>query len=114
MKFELDESLSPSLAATFAAAGHEARSVAPGGQPDDRVIDACSREQRVLVTSDVDFSSIAAYPPAQYSGIVVLRVPDQAHVTVEAAVRRMLALLPHEPVVGALWIIEDQRILIRR
>jgi Domain of unknown function (DUF5615) len=41
VKFKLDENLSPSLAALFAADGHEAHSVvqqALGGQPDERVI----------------------------------------------------------------------------
>lgn len=65
MKFKLDENLSPSLAALFAAAAHEAHSVvqqALGGQPDDRVIDVCARKQRALVTLYLDFSNILAYP----------------------------------------------------
>jgi predicted nuclease of predicted toxin-antitoxin system len=85
VKFKLDENLSPSLAALFAADGHEAHSVvqqALGGQPDERVIDVCRREQRALITLDLDFSNILAYPPAKFTGIVVLRAgaltPDSA------------------------------------
>jgi predicted nuclease of predicted toxin-antitoxin system len=116
VKFKLDENLSPTLAAIFAAAGHDAHSVvqeALGGQPDERVIDVCNREQRALVTLDLDFSNILTYPPAKFAGIVVLRLVDQAHVTAEAAIRRVLALLPEEPVAGTLWIVEDRRIRIR-
>ena len=116
MKFKLDENLSPSLGAVFAAAAHEAHSVVQqglGGQPDERVIDVCSREQRALVTLDLDFSNILAYPPAKFTGIVVLRLPDQAHLTVEAAVKRVLELLPQEPLVRMLWIVEERRIRIR-
>ena len=61
MKFKLDENLSPSLLAMFAATGHDAHSVvqqALGGQPDERVIDVCRREGRVLITLDLDFSNI--------------------------------------------------------
>ena len=79
MKFKLDENLSPSLAAGFAAAGHDAHSVVQqslGGQPDAIVIDVCRHEQRVLVTLDLDFANILAYPPAQFTGIVVLRLAD--------------------------------------
>ncbi len=68
MKFKLDENLSPSLARLFAADGHEAHSVvqrALGGQPDERVIDVCRREQRALITLDLDFSNILTYPPAK-------------------------------------------------
>jgi len=49
VKFKIDENLSPSLATMFEAAGHDAHSVvqqALGGQPDERIIDVCSREQR--------------------------------------------------------------------
>jgi predicted nuclease of predicted toxin-antitoxin system len=115
VKFKLDEDLSPSLAALFDAAGHEAHSVvqqALGGQPDERVINVCSREHRALITLDLDFSNILAYPPARYAGIVVLRLYNQAHPTVEAAVRRVVDLLPQEPLSGTLWIVEEHRIRI--
>lgn len=115
MKFKLDENLSPSLSALFAAAGHEAHSVvaqALGGQPDERVIDVCRSEHRALVTLDLDFSNILAYPPAAFTGIVVLRLANQAHVTVEAAIGRMLELLANEQLKGMLWIVEDRRIRI--
>lgn len=116
MKFKLDENLSPSLAALFADAGHDAHSVvqqALGGQPDERVIDVCRIEGRTLVTLDLDFSNILTYPPTNFSGIVVLRLPDQAHATVEAAIQRVIDLLHAEPIVGTLWIVEERRIRIR-
>ena len=116
MKFKLDENLSPSLLAMFAATEHDAHSVVQqslGGQPDERVIDVCRHEGRALITLDLDFSNILAYPPADFTGIIVLRMVDQAHVTVEAAIQRVLDLLPHEPLVGTLWIVEEQRIRIR-
>jgi predicted nuclease of predicted toxin-antitoxin system len=50
VKFKLDDKLSPSLLAMFAATGHDAHSVVQqslGGQPDERVIDVCRREGRV-------------------------------------------------------------------
>jgi hypothetical protein len=43
----------------------------------------------------------------------VFRLADQAHVTVEAAIRRALDLLPQAPVTGTLWIVEERRIRIR-
>jgi predicted nuclease of predicted toxin-antitoxin system len=116
VKFKLDENLSPSLATLFASTGHEAHSVvqqALGGQSDERVIDVCAEEQRALVTLDLDFSNILAYPPATFTGIVVLRLTNQAHVSVEAAIGRVLELLSQEPLLGKLWIVEDHRIRIR-
>jgi predicted nuclease of predicted toxin-antitoxin system len=81
VKFKIDENLSPSLAAMFQAAGHDAHSVvqqALGGQPDARVIEVCNREQRALLTSGLEFSNILAYPPAKSPGIVVFRLANQA------------------------------------
>ena len=115
MKFKLDENLSASLAQVFSAAGHDAHSVvqqALGGQPDPRVIDVCKREGRALVTLDLDFSNIQAYPPSAFAGIVVLRLASQGHAAVESAIHRMLTVLPQEPLVGMLWIVEERRIRI--
>ncbi len=115
MKFKLDENLSPTLSALFVAVGHEAHSVIEqllSGQPDERVIDVCRREQRALVTLDLDFSNILSYPPTGYFGIVVLRLTNQAHAVTEAAVGKLLALLREEPVIGKLWIVEESRIRI--
>jgi hypothetical protein len=77
------------------------------------VLDACDREQRVLITFDLDFSNIQAYPPKLHAGIAVLRLASQDHEAAAAAVDRILALLPHEPLTGTLWIIEEGRVRIR-
>ena len=116
MKFKLDENLSPTLAKHFESSGHEAHSVVAQslrGQSDERVIEVCLREQRALVTLDLDFSNIQAYPPNQYSGIVVLRITNQSHPQVEAAIRRAVALLSKERLAGTLWIVEDHRVRVR-
>jgi hypothetical protein len=57
------------------------------------------------VTLDLDFSNILAYPLANFMGIVVLRLADQAHATAESAIGRVIDLLPQEPVEGpfGLW-----------
>jgi predicted nuclease of predicted toxin-antitoxin system len=115
VRFKLDENLSPSLSAIFAAQGHEAHSVieqALEGRPDEHVIDVCRREQRALVTLDLGFSNILIYPPSEHAGIVVLRLRDQAHPTVEGGVRRVVDLLAKEELAGRLWIVEDGRIRI--
>jgi len=40
---------------------------------DDSALAAASRsEGRILVTLDLDFANIPAYPPAEYAGIIVL------------------------------------------
>jgi predicted nuclease of predicted toxin-antitoxin system len=88
VRFKLDENLSPTLAEQFLAAGHEAHSVleqALGGASDPRVIEVCRTEDRALITLDLDFANIQRYPPARYSGIMVMRLGTQAHGAVAKA-----------------------------
>jgi hypothetical protein len=61
----------------------------------------------------LDFANILTYPPADYAGIVVLRLHDQAHPTVERAVRRVAELMETEPLAGRLWIVEEGRVRVR-
>lgn len=115
MKVKLDENLSPSLASLFAGLTTDIHSVAEqalNGKPDERVIEVCKKEERTLITLDLDFSNIQAYPPSQYFGIVVLRLQNQAHPFIEAAIRQIVTLLPHEPLIGRLWIVEAHRVRI--
>jgi predicted nuclease of predicted toxin-antitoxin system len=115
LKFKLDENLSPTLAAGFLAAGHEAHSVleqALGGASDPRVIEVCRLESRALITLDLDFANIQRYPPAQYAGIMVLRLNIQAHGAISAALDNAIRLLEREMLSHRLWIVESARIRI--
>jgi predicted nuclease of predicted toxin-antitoxin system len=115
VKFKLDENLSPTLAAGFISAGHEAHSTLDqtlGGAADQRVIEVCCLEGRALVTLDLDFANIHRYPPNRYPGILVLRLGTQAHGPVAAALANAIELLHREPLSGRLWIVEVGRVRI--
>ena len=60
----------------FTEAGHDAVTVYDqrmNGAADPDLAAVCLNEDRILVTSDLDFTDIRTYPPEQYSGIVVFR-----------------------------------------
>jgi predicted nuclease of predicted toxin-antitoxin system len=44
------------------------------GKTDSEVTAKCLKENRILVTSDLDFADIKLYPPKNYPGFIVLRV----------------------------------------
>jgi len=76
LKLKIDENLPADCAVLLRNAGFEADTVADQGLSgaDDTVIASRSRsEDRVLVTLDLDFANVLAYPPAQHAGIIVLR-----------------------------------------
>ncbi len=116
MKFKVDENLPIEAAEILRAAGHDVMTVleqAMGAMPDPDLAEVCRVEDRALLTLDLDFSSIQAYPPQDFPGIVVLRLihQDKAHVlkTIAAAI----PILIREPLRGRLWIIDEHRIRIR-
>jgi hypothetical protein len=47
------------------------------GCDDEGIAARVRREIRVLLTLDLDFANIRAYPPDQYSGVIVPRLKSQ-------------------------------------
>ena len=116
MKFKIDENLPVEIAVGLRNVGHDAMTVVDqglGGGADANVADVCKREGRALVTLDLDFSNVHAYPPANYAGIVVLRVRQHDKPHVLAVFASVLPLLDAEPLRHRLWIVDESRVRIR-
>ncbi|HEV7237920.1 MAG TPA: DUF5615 family PIN-like protein [Thermoanaerobaculia bacterium] len=115
MQFKIDENLPDALVALLAENGHDActaRQQTLNGRPDVDVAAACRLERRVIVTLDLDFSDITAFPPEEYAGIIVLRVRSQSKAHVLSIFRVVLPLLDAEPLDGHLWIVEENRVRV--
>ena len=67
----------------------------------------------ILLTLDLDFANIRAYPPDEYSGLIVLRLKAQDKRTVVRYVRRVAAVLDRRNPMSELWIVERDRIRFR-
>ncbi len=116
MKFKVDENLPAEVASLLVAAGHDAATVFDEGlvgEIDQTILAACIDEKRVLVTLDLDFSNVRAYPPREYCGLMVLRLHRQDKPHVLKVLRQILDLLKREQIDGLLWIIEENRIRVR-
>lgn len=117
MQFKIDENLPDSLVALLAENGHDAstaRDESLNGRPDVDLAARCKSERRAIVTLDLDFSDITAFPPEEYSGIVVLRVRSQSRAHIISVFQSLLPLLLTEPLDGHLWIVEDNRVRVWR
>jgi predicted nuclease of predicted toxin-antitoxin system len=116
MKFKIDENLPIEVAVALREAGHDAINVVDqglGGGADASVAEVCRREGRSLVTLDVDFANVQAYPPRDYPGLVVLRLQRQDKPHVLAVVAAVVPLLGEETLEGRLWIVDESRVRIR-
>lgn len=117
MRCKIDENLPAEAADLLRAGGHECHTVFDeqlGGEVDARVYDRCRREGRVLLTLDLDFSDIRSYPPHESPGIVVLRLAEPDRDRVLRLVRQVLMAFDRDAVAQSLWIVEENRIRIRR
>jgi predicted nuclease of predicted toxin-antitoxin system len=118
MRFLVDANLPRSCLALLQAFGHSAehvRDLGLGGAPDAQVAARARETSAVLLTRDLDFSDIRAYPPAASPGLIVLRLPD------DAVARQILNLLERflkkadlvESVPAHLVILESDRVRFR-
>ena len=114
MRLKTDENLPASVVKLLRDAGHDTvvgESLA--GASDDVVLAAATQEQRAFLTLDKDFADIRAYPPADYAGILILRVSDQSAANIRALVTRLLPLIQGAGLAGKLWIVDPRRVRVR-
>jgi predicted nuclease of predicted toxin-antitoxin system len=84
-----------------------------GGASDSEVAAVCQKEGLVLITMDTDFADIRSYPPAEFPGLVVLRLHSQDKPHVVDVLGRLTPLLSTEPLRRHLWIVDETRLRIR-
>ena len=116
MIFKIDENLPAECAVLLRGAGFGADTVAEedlGGSDDTVIARSVRAEGRVLITLDLDFANIQAYPPSTHAGIIVLRLKKQDKHAVLGMVLRIIAALKTRLPAGDLWIVEPDRIRFR-
>lgn len=114
--FKIDENLHEEVAAYLRSLGYDALSVYEQqlqGHADSSIAAVCQQEQRTLITLDLDFSNILLYPPADYPGIIVLRLTDQSRPAVLAVIQRLVPMLAAQSPTGQLWIVDESTVRIR-
>ena len=79
---------------------------------DDVIIDTALSLGRVLLTRDIDFSNILLYPPAQYLGIVVLKMKPVTTPAVHQVLQQ--ALTQVQDLKGALLVVDKNKFRVRR
>jgi predicted nuclease of predicted toxin-antitoxin system len=114
----VDANLPRSVAALLVKLGHQvefARDVGLGAAPDQDIAVHVKRTGAALITRDLDFADVRRYPPEEFGGIIVLRVPDSAvaHEIVQVLERFMRESTLVGQVKGRLAIVEYDRVRFR-
>jgi predicted nuclease of predicted toxin-antitoxin system len=114
VKIKLDENLGRRAAELLHKAGHDVATV-PQQQlcsaADPQLIQVCRDEGRCLVTMDLEFGNPLLFRPADYAGIVVLRLPSRLQPEhLPLALNRLISRLTSANASGKLWIVEIDKI----
>lgn len=116
MKFKTDENLAEETAELIREFGHDCETVHDEGlrgASDEQIAAVCVSEGRALVTLDLDFADIRAYPPALHSGITVLRPGLQSPASIHRVLLPALRLLETEQIHQRLWVCDEAGVRIR-
>ena len=116
MQFKIDENLHSGAADLLRQHGHDALSVyvqGLQGHADGDIANVCQRKSRAIVTLDLEFADIRAFPPGDFHGIIVLRLSDQSRSCVLRVLNRIMPSLDSEPLTGRLWIVDEHQVRIR-
>ena len=116
MKIKLDENLGREAFELFQSAGHDVSSVSSQkvcGASDIEIIQLCKKEQRALVTLDLDFGNPLLFRPSEYCGIAILRSSKPlSSPHLQEHCRTLLEALDREDLSAKLWIVELGRVRI--
>ncbi len=117
MKVKLDENIPERLAAVLQSAGHDVDTVASEGlkgKPDGDVWHAAQREERFLITQDLDFSDLREFKPGGHMGILLVRLREPG---ADALVTRISDVVRDEGLESfsrCFVVLTDRKLRIRR
>jgi len=116
MKIKLDENMPAAMTELLQQAGHDVLTVAGqalGGSADPRILEVATAEERVLITFDLDFADVRAFPIGSHAGIVVFRLHDQRWAVLEGPARDLVASGILDRIRGGLAVVDESRIRVR-
>jgi predicted nuclease of predicted toxin-antitoxin system len=118
MRFLIDANLPRAAIVVCQKFGHQvefARDIGLAAASDAQIAERARESGAALLTRDLDFADVRRYPPDQYPGIVVLRLPDTTVAREIARILERFLMEPGflEPLAGRLAIVEVDRVRFR-
>ena len=117
MKIKLDENLPLQIAARLAILGHDVHTVFDenlAGAQDARLWAVAQKEERFLITQDLDFADLRRFVPGTHHGILLVRLHSPSRTNL---VSRIQELFRHEDIPsweGSFVVATERKVRIRR
>jgi predicted nuclease of predicted toxin-antitoxin system len=116
VKIKLDECLPGECANLLASWGHQVDTVAEQGlqgSSDDVLWSAAQRDQRFLITTDLDFSDIRRYQPGKHAGVLLLRLHKEGKHSLLSYLKWLLSEYPLDDWRACLVIATDHKVRVK-
>lgn len=116
MKFLADMPISPKTVNYLKSLGHDIYRISDKGLPkakDSEIVAIAIREQRTVLTTDLDFSAIIATSQKTIPSAIIFRLSDESHENINALLENILPKIEGEILKGAIVVIEDDRFRVR-
>ena len=117
LAFLVDQPLSPALAAGLRSAGYDAvhvRDYRMVRAPDAEIFDRAAVEGRVVVSADTDFGMLLALRHAPFPSVILFRRAAHRPDGQLTLLLNHLETISDDLGAGALVVIEDRRLRVRR
>ena len=117
MRFLVDMPLSPALAVWLGQKGHDALHVSDLGlakAPDVEILEFAGREQRTIITADLDYPRLLALAQAEGPGLVLFRGGNYSEQEIQIRLQRVLETISNEDLPKSIVVVEKSRIRQRR
>jgi predicted nuclease of predicted toxin-antitoxin system len=117
MNLKLDENVPRLLCAALADLGHDVHSVFDEqltGRPDADIWSAAQREERFLITQDLDFSDTRKFMPGSHHGILLIRLSSPSRSNLVFRLRQIFGSENVENWKGCFVVATERKIRIQR
>ncbi len=84
------------------------------GSHDEVIWEAAQREERLLVTQDLDFSDLRRFEPGTHHGIVLLRLANPSPSALSARILQIVQCEDFDTWSGCFDVATDTKIRVRR
>ena len=117
MKFLVDMPLSPKTATFLQSLGHDAVHLFHLGKAratDEEIIQFATEQDRIIISTDLDFGTILAYSKTIIPGIILFRVEYATVEKINLFLKKLFDTLKPENLKNSIVVVDDIRIRLRK